>query len=79
VGEHIILAGRRWKIEEIDAAAKTVFVSSARGGKARSFSVPEENCHPGSTGNAGSAVRKRRPPWLNENAKLLLRAAEALR
>ena len=37
VGEHIILAGRRWRVEEIDALAKTVFVIPARGGKAPEF------------------------------------------
>ena len=33
VGENLILAGRRWRIDQIEAHAKSVLVSPARGGK----------------------------------------------
>jgi len=79
VGEHIILAGRRWRVEEIDALAKTVFVIPARGGKAPEFL--------GSGGEIHSRVVQEmravlldtdEPPWLDEGGKLLLRAARHL-
>ena len=37
VGESLILAGRRWRVEEINAVAKTVFVLPTRGGKSPEF------------------------------------------
>ena len=33
VGENLILAGRRWRVEQIETQAKCVFVAPARGGK----------------------------------------------
>lgn len=33
VGENLILAGRRWRVDQIEAHAKCVFVSPTRGGK----------------------------------------------
>ncbi len=33
VGENLILAGRRWRVDQIEPHAKCVFVSPARGGK----------------------------------------------
>jgi ATP-dependent Lhr-like helicase len=78
VGEHIILAGRRWKIEEIDAAAKTVFVSSARGGKAPEFLGAGGELHTRVLQEMRAVLCENgEPPWLNENAKLLLRAARS--
>ncbi len=37
VGENLILGGRRWRVDQIDALAKTVFVSPAKSGKAPVF------------------------------------------
>jgi len=77
-GEYIILAGRRWKIEEIDAAAKTVFVSSARGGKAPEFLGAGGELHTRVLQEMRAVLCENgEPPWLNENAKLLLRAARS--
>jgi ATP-dependent Lhr-like helicase len=33
IGENLILAGRRWRVDQIEAHAKCVFVTPARGGK----------------------------------------------
>jgi ATP-dependent Lhr-like helicase len=79
VGEHIVLAGRRWKIEEIDAAAKTVFVSPARGGKAPEFLGAGGELHTRVLHEMRAVLREQdEPPWLNENAKLLLRGARSV-
>ncbi|HEX3719668.1 MAG TPA: DEAD/DEAH box helicase [Verrucomicrobiae bacterium] len=79
VGEHIILAGRRWKIEEIDAAAKTVFVSPTRGGKAPEFLGAGGELHTRVLHEMRAVLREQdEPPWLNENAKLLLRGARSV-
>jgi ATP-dependent Lhr-like helicase len=76
VGEHIILAGRRWRIEEIDGAAKKVFVSPARGGKAPEFLGAGGELHTRVLQEMRAVLtEKGEPTWLNENAKLLLRAA----
>ena len=37
VGENLILGGRRWRVDDIQTLAKTVFVSPAKGGKAPVF------------------------------------------
>jgi len=76
VGEHIILAGRRWRIEEIDGAAKKVFLSPARGGKAPEFLGAGGELHTRVLQEMRAVLtEKGEPTWLNENAKLLLRAA----
>jgi ATP-dependent helicase Lhr and Lhr-like helicase len=79
VGEHIILAGRRWKIEEIDPSAKTVFVSPARGGKAPEFLAEGGDLHTRIMQEMQKVLADHdEPDWLNENAKLLLRAARSI-
>lgn len=78
MGEHIILAGRRWKIDEIDGEAKTVFVSPARGGKAPEFVSVGGELHTRVLREMRAALTEEgEPPWLNDNAKCLLRAARA--
>ena len=79
VEEHIILAGRRWRVEDIDAAAKTVFVSPARGGKAPEFLSEAGELHTRVLQEMRAVlVEDSEPPWLNENAKLLLRSGRSI-
>jgi ATP-dependent Lhr-like helicase len=77
-GEHIILAGRRWIIEDIDAVAKIVFVSSARGGKAPEFLAAGGELHTRVLQEMRTVLTEESEPlWLNESATLLLRAARS--
>jgi len=75
-GQLIVLAGRRWLVEEVDTSSKTLWVSPAKGGKIPVF-----------RGNAGelhtSVVQKMKtvllsddvPPYLDEPARELLATA----
>lgn len=49
-GQLFVLAGKRWLVEEIEAASKTVWVSPAKGGKTPIF-----------LGNGGGLAYSRRP------------------
>ena len=79
IGEIIILAGRRWLIEDINVQIKTIFVKSARGGKAPEFFCPSADLD-------SQILREMRivitesdePAWLDNNGKMLLRAARAV-
>lgn len=74
--EHLILGGRRWLVEEVLTAQKLVLVTFSPGGKAPSFQ--------GAGGEIHSRVMREMkgvllgddvPSYLDENSKLLLRAA----
>lgn len=76
VGEHLILAGKRWRVAEILPEQKLVFVVSSPSGKARPF--------PGRAGEIHARVVREmktvllgddEPAYLDQNSKLLLRAA----
>ncbi|MEO8352811.1 MAG: helicase-related protein [Chthoniobacteraceae bacterium] len=76
VGENLILAGRRWRVEQIETHAKCVFVTPARGGKPPFFR--------GSAGTIHSRVVEEMravllasdsPPYLNSAGQTLLAAA----
>ena len=45
IGEHMILAGRRWQIEDIDFTAKQVFVKPAKGRKSLPFQSSSVEIH----------------------------------
>lgn len=45
-GEHLILAGRRWRVEEVDAGRREVLVSPARGRRAPWFQSRGGTIHP---------------------------------
>ena len=76
VGEHLILAGKRWRVEEILPDQKLVFVVFSPGGKAPPFQGGAGEIHT-------RVVREMKtvllgddePAYLDENSKLLLRAA----
>lgn len=76
VGEHLILAGRRWLVMEIDPAAKMVFVKAARGGKAPEFLSDGGSMHTRVVQEMHKVLMdKDEPTWLHPDGRLLLRAA----
>ncbi len=76
VGEHLIMAGKRWRVEEILPDQKLVFVVFSPGGKAPSFQGGGGEIH-------SHVVREMKavllgedePAYLDQSSKLLLRAA----
>lgn len=76
VGEHLILAGRRWRVEEIDPVAKVVFVAADRGGKAPEFLSEGGELHTRVVQEMHAVLRDNdEPQWLDQAGRLLLRAA----
>jgi ATP-dependent Lhr-like helicase len=76
VGEHLILAGRRWLVEEIDLVSKVVFVAAAKGGKAPMFLSASGDLHTNVTQEMRAVLLEADEPiWLHPDGKLLLRAA----
>jgi ATP-dependent Lhr-like helicase len=79
VGENLILGGRRWCVNDINATAKTVFVSPAKGGKAPAFRSAGGEIH-------NRVVEEMRvvladsdePPYLDRGAQTLLKAAREM-
>jgi ATP-dependent Lhr-like helicase len=79
LGEHLLLAGRRWRVEEIIPEQKLVLVTFSPGGKAPLF-------HGGSGEIHTRIVREMRdvligidePSYIDGNGKLLLRAARKI-
>ncbi len=76
VGENLILGGRRWRVDDIIAVAKSVHVSPAKGGKAPVF--------PGAAGEIHTRIVEEMaatladvgvPPYLDGAAQTLLKAA----
>lgn len=79
IGEVIILAGRRWAIDEINIQLKTIFVKPARGGKAPEFICPSADLNGHLVGEMRQILSDTdEPAWLDNNAKLLLRAARTV-
>ncbi|MBI2927467.1 MAG: DEAD/DEAH box helicase [Verrucomicrobia bacterium] len=76
VGEHLLLAGKRWCVEEILPAQKLAFVTLAPGGKAPPFRGGTGDIHTRVVGEMKAVLSgEEEPAYLDENAKLLLRAA----
>lgn len=79
VGELIVLAGRRWRVDEINSPAQMIFVSPSRGGKAPEFLAPRGELHTHVLQEMKTVLTDSdEPAWLDENGKLLLRAARAI-
>lgn len=79
VGELIILAGRRWRVDEINSTAQMIFVSPARGGRAPVFLAPRGELHTRVLQEMRAVlIDSDEPAWLDENGKLLLRAARTV-
>jgi ATP-dependent Lhr-like helicase len=76
IGEHLILAGKRWRVDELLPNQKMAIVCLSPGGKAPPFRGAGGEIH-------SSVVREMKtvllgedePPYIDENSKLLLRAA----
>ena len=76
VGENLILGGRRWVVTLIDSTAKTVWVQPTKGGKAPVFLGSGGEIHTRIIEEMGATLADAdEPPYLDEAAKILLRAA----
>ena len=79
VGENLILAGRRWRDDDIITPAKSVQVSPAKGGKAPVFAGSGGEIHTRIAEEmAATLADTDEPPYLNHDAKILLRAAREM-
>ncbi len=77
VGENVILAGRRWRVDEIVVESKCVFVSVSRGGKPPKFQSSGGEIHSRIVQEMKAVLHDAaEPPYLDEPARLLLRAAQ---
>jgi ATP-dependent Lhr-like helicase len=76
VGENLILGGRRWRVEDINTPAKNVNVSPTKGGKAPVFRGSAGEIHNRVAEEmAATLADSDDPTFLNDDARLLLRAA----
>ncbi len=76
VGENLILGGRRWRVDDIIAVAKSVHVSPAKGGKAPVFRGAAGEIHTRVVEEmAASLADTDEPPYLDGAAQTLLKAA----
>ena len=76
VGENLILGGRRWRVDDIIAVAKSVHVSPAKGGKAPVFLGAAGEIHTRIIEEmAATLADVDEPPYLDGNAQTLLKAA----
>lgn len=76
VGQVLILAGKRWLVQEIDALSKIVWVSPARGGKVPVFLGNGGELHTRVVQEMKSVlVETEVPPYLDSPARELLEAA----
>jgi ATP-dependent Lhr-like helicase len=76
LGEFLILAGRRWRVDQIDTTSKQVFVSLSPGGKAVPFKGSGGELHPTVMCEMKAVLLSEdEPAYLDENSKILLRAA----
>lgn len=75
-GQLVILAGKRWLVEEIDAATKTVWVSPAKGGKIPVFLGNGGDLHTRIVQEMKSVLLgSDEPAYLDNAARELLRTA----
>lgn len=76
VGENLILGGRRWRVDDIIALAKSVHVSPAKGGKAPVFRGAAGEIHTRIVEEMGAVLADAdEPPYLDGAAQTLLKAA----
>jgi ATP-dependent Lhr-like helicase len=76
VGDHLILAGKRWRVEEILSDQKLVFVVFSPGGKAPPFQGGAVEIHTRIVCEMRTVLLgDDEPAYLDQNSKLLLRAA----
>ena len=77
-GEHIILAGRRWRIEEIDPDRKQVFVVPSQGRRAPAFPPSGSDTDPRLHERMREVLsRADEPRYLDETALEILRQSRA--
>ncbi|MBP6783334.1 MAG: DEAD/DEAH box helicase [Verrucomicrobiales bacterium] len=78
VGEHTILAGRRWRITEIDAPSKRVLVEPSRGRKAPLFLGRSGGLSARVMQEMGALLRESEsaPTFLDSNATVMLTSAQ---
>lgn len=76
VGENLILGGRRWRVEDINTLTKNVDVTPTKGGKAPVFRGSAGEIHNRVAEEmAATLIDSDDPPYLNNEARLLLKAA----
>ena len=76
--QHMILAGRRWRVTDIDMSGKTVYVIPARGRSRTPFSGGGGNLHPRVADRMRTVLTTAKPyAYLNETAACLLTAARS--
>jgi ATP-dependent Lhr-like helicase len=76
VGEHLILAGKRWRVEELLPNQKMALVVLSPGGKARSFQGSGGEIHTRVVREIKTVLLSDdEPPYIDLSSKLLLRAA----
>jgi ATP-dependent Lhr-like helicase len=79
VGENLILAGRRWRVDDIITLAKSVQVTPAKGGKAPVFAGAGGEIHTRIAEEMAATLADiDEPPYLNHDAKILLRTAREM-
>ncbi len=79
VGQNLILGGRRWRVDDIQALAKTVFVSPAKGGKAPAFRGAGGEIHTRIAQEMREVLGDTdEPPYLDGAAQTLLKAAREM-
>ena len=79
VGENLILGGRRWAVNDINATAKTVFVSPAKGGKAPVFRGAGGEIHNRVVEEMRAVLAESdEPPYLDGAAQTLIKAAREM-
>lgn len=78
-GQLVVLAGRRWVVEEVDGGTKTVWVSPARGGKVPLFLGNGGDLHDRVVGEMKSVLMSEdEPGYLDDASRELLRASRAV-
>jgi ATP-dependent Lhr-like helicase len=76
VGEHLLLAGKRWQVREIIFDRKLVLVSLSPGKKPRPFGAPAGEIHTRVVREMKKVLlNSDEPAYLDQNSKILLRAA----
>ena len=77
-GEHLILAGRRWRVESIDSERREVLVSPARGYRAPTFNPSHGAVHPAVHAKMRALLLGTElPTYLESVAREILEAARA--
>lgn len=75
-GEHVILAGRRWRVDDIDADRRKVYVSPSRGRRPPSFSSSRPDTAPSVHARMRTLLANdQRPAYLDETAAEILQHA----